>query len=83
MKLYWEEIHRTRKAYPHKPFVVHALFQSGSNGNDKEMLGYIIKSDGGYWSIYIGDQRFARTSNLTVSKSLIEQKKKFMAYMAD
>ncbi|KKL94460.1 hypothetical protein LCGC14_1864460 [marine sediment metagenome] len=83
MKLQWEVITKTRKAYPHETFVVHALFQSDGDGANKEMLGYVVKDSIGYWSIYFGDQRYARTANIGVSKNLQQQKKRLMEHMAD
>lgn len=77
VKLFWKEIQRKHREYPHKPFTVYALMQS--NG---EMLSYVIK-DGNYWCCYNGDQRFALTSNLTVSGTLAEAQEKLIASFAD
>lgn len=77
LKLLWKEIERERRQYPHKKFMVYALMQS-----DGEMLGYVIKN-GKYWCCYNGNQRFAVTSNLTVSDTLVEAQEKLMASFAD
>ena len=81
LKLSWKQIDRKRRAYPHESFTVYALMQS-----DGKMLGYIINEPHGgkdYWCCYEGDQRWARTSNLTISPTLEEAQGRLMTLFAD
>lgn len=81
VKLWWRELERKRRDYPHEFFTVYALIQSGD-----EMLGYINNeplNGKDYWCVYEGDANYARPSNGRIPETLEAAKEKLLELFAD